>query len=299
MGNQICLDKRYSTTRRLFKGNYKSVVLPPLPVDRCLFGGLRLQGYIKTNHIQTPLITVITVVLNDEEGLMKTIASVIEQTYDNIEFIIIDGGSSDSSLKVIRDNNHRIDLWISEPDEGIFFAMNKGIDFATGQWINFMNAGDYFYEKDTVQRVFEKRFNEADFIYGHTCFLGGDFNGIVKAWDFKILWKTMVFTHQSLFTKREVLKNYKFQTKFKICADYDLIYNSYIKGLKFYNSDTVIAAFNPGFSDVSRAKMAVEKWKVVRKHRNDLKFHWFYFQLLIKRFFRDLNQKLRSKNRDW
>lgn len=243
---------------------------------------------------ERPLVTIVTVVLNDAAGLEKTIGSVLEQTYDPMEFIIIDGASSDSTLDVIKRHEDKIDLWISEPDNGIFDAMNKGIDRASGQWINFMNAGDSFYQKDTIETVFNKDCGEADFIYGHTYFLGGDFRGVVKAWSFDILWKTMVFTHQSLFTRSEVLKRRKFNTQFKICADYDIIFNCYMQGLTFFNSDTVIAAFDPGFSEVSRSRMAFEKWKVVKKHRNDLQFHWFYLQLFIKRFFRDIVRKIKK-----
>lgn len=295
MKNYICLDKNYSTTRRLFRDN-----LPGSPgfelrrdkKDKSNCGGLRLNGYLKKSFHDSPLITIITVVLNEPQALKRTIASVLEQSCDNIEFIIIDGASSDSTIEVIKSYEDKIDFWISEPDKGIFDAMNKGIDLASGEWINFMNAGDYFYQKDTVKTVFNKDYGNADFIYGHTNFLGGDFNGIVKVWDFKILWKTMVFTHQSLFTRSDILKNRKFDTRFKICADYDIIFNSYMLGLTFFNSDTVIAAFDPGFSDVSRARMAYEKWKVVKKHRNDFQFHWFYLQLFFKRFVRDIRKRL-------
>jgi glycosyltransferase involved in cell wall biosynthesis len=260
--------------------------------DKSNHGGLRLKGYLKKSFPDSPLITIVTVVLNQPSDLKKTIASILEQTYDNIEYIIIDGASSDSTIDVIKSNDDKIDFWISEPDKGIFDAMNKGIDLASGEWINFMNAGDYFYQNDTVKTVFNKDYGNADFIYGHTQFLGGDFNGVVKAWDFKILWKTMVFTHQSLFTKSEILKTRKFDTRFKICADYDIIFNSYMQGLTFFNSDIVIAAFDPGFSDVSRARMAYEKWKVVKKHRKDFQFHWFYLQLFFNRLFRDISKRM-------
>jgi hypothetical protein len=177
---------------------------------------------------------------------------------------------------------------LSEPDRGIFDAMNKGIMLARGDWINFLNCGDCFYRNDTVQTVFSQNYKDADFIYGHTDFRGGDFHGVVKAWDFSILWKTMIFTHQSLFCKSAILKKRYFNTRFRICADYDLVYNSWSRGLKFYNSDTVIASFHPGFSDISRAKMAWEKWLVVRKHRHDLTFHFFYLRLFMKRLLRDV-----------
>ena len=251
------------------------------------------EGQLKKSWPHRPLITVITVVKNNARELEKTIDSVLEQTYDNIEFVIIDGASSDSTLEVIKKNDDKIAAWISEPDNGIFDAMNKGINLASGEWINFLNAGDYFYKKDTVQKVFNKDYGDADFIYGHTFFLGGDFNGVVKAWDFDILWKTMIFTHQSLFTHSRILKNRKFDTTFKICADYDIIYDSYMEGRKFFNADMVITAFDPGFSDVSRSRMAYEKWKVVKKYRKDFAFHAFYLKLFLKRLYRDIGKRLK------
>ncbi len=257
-------------------------------------GGLRIKGDVKKSLPNRPLITVITVVLNEPVALQKTMNSIFGQTYDNIEYIIIDGLSSEATLTIIKENEDKIDYWISEKDKGIFDAMNKGIELATGDWINFMNAGDYFFQNDTVSTVFQKPYGTADFIYGDTFFLGGDYYGVVKCWDLNILWQTMVFTHQSLFTHRRILKARQFDTTFKICADYDLIYSSYMQGKKFFNAGTVISAFDPGFSDVNRAKLAYEKWKVVKKYRHDVAFHMFYLKLFINRYFRD-RRKRREK----
>jgi putative colanic acid biosynthesis glycosyltransferase len=284
MSSDICLNQAYSTTRHLIR-----------PADsaathsrhaRC--GGLRADGYGKSSLRGRPLVTVVTVVLNDAVGLQKTIASVTSQTYDNIEFILIDGGSSDATLEVIRGCQDRIDFWISEPDRGIYDAMNKGVASATGDWVIFLNAGDCFYRPDTVAAVFRMNCLDADFIYGDTFFLGGDFHGVVKAWDFSQLWKTMVFTHQSLFTKASLLKTRKFDTSFRICADYDIIFSSYMEGRKFVYADMVIATFDPGYSDVNRALMAIEKWRVVRRYRRGWKVHLFYSGLVLRRFFHDL-----------
>lgn len=292
MDNFECLDKRYSTARRLFRAEGADMPAPEPGRESKNRGGLRERGFIRKSSPELPLVTVITVVLNDAEGLKKTMASVLGQSYDNIEYIIIDGGSGEPLQQVLRENGEWADLWISEPDKGIYDAMNKGAGLASGAWIIFINAGDYFYETDTVRKVFCKNYDAADFIYGHTFFLGGDFYGVVRAWSFDILWKTMIFTHQSLFTRSEILKRSKFDTRFKICADYNLIYNAYVSGMKFVNSDIVIAAFDPGVSEVSRSRMAYEKWRVVRKHRNDFHFHWFYIKLFFSRFLRDLRKKI-------
>jgi hypothetical protein len=258
-------------------------------------GGLRLAGVHKKSLPGSPLLTVVIVALNEVRALEQTILSVLGQTYGNIELIVIDGGSEQPTLEVIGRFADRIDYWLSEPDRGIFDAMNKGIALAGGEWINFLNCGDRFYRPDTVEAVFRLPTEHVDFIYGHSEFLGGDFRGVVRAWSFDILWKTMIFTHQSLFTRSGLLKARKFDTRFRICADFHLIFNAYRQGKGFLNSDLVIAAFDPGFSDVSRARMAWEKWLVVRRHRNDLRFHLFYLQLFLKRLLRDVIRRLHRR----
>jgi glycosyltransferase involved in cell wall biosynthesis len=99
-----------------------------------------LQSYKSGNNSDIPLITIITVVLNNPAGLKKTVESVLSQTYKNIECIIIDRGSAKSTLDVIKEYESRIHYQLSKPYKGVYDAMNKGIEFATGDYINFMNA---------------------------------------------------------------------------------------------------------------------------------------------------------------
>lgn len=107
-----------------------------------------------------PLVTVITVVYNAKELLEETILSVLNQTYSNIEYIIVDGGSTDGTLDIIKKYQDKISKYISEPDQGIYDAMNKGMSLSKGQWLNFMNAGDSFYSNDVLQKVFEREFSK-------------------------------------------------------------------------------------------------------------------------------------------
>ena len=134
--------KPSSKTTNKIVGKY--LQYPDFTKKRKAEGGLRLQGKYKENLPHAPLLTIITVVYNAEQVLEQTILSVLEQDYANVEYIIIDGASSDGTLDIIKKYENAIDYYISEPDDGIYYAMNKGIALASGQAINFMNAGDYF-----------------------------------------------------------------------------------------------------------------------------------------------------------
>lgn len=133
-----------------------------------LEGGKRLRDgahAVKVSSKQ-PLISVVTVVFNDIENLQRTIESIASQTYQNVEHIVIDGGSIDGTLEIIK-ANLSIDYWLSEKDGGIYDAMNKGVKVATGEWINFMNSGDVFFSDSVLSDVFNNvDLGVSDLIYG-------------------------------------------------------------------------------------------------------------------------------------
>lgn len=168
-------DKGYSTTRSLTKekptptlepdDKFRPILFLPAKEGRQGEGGLRHKGFFKRSTTASPLLTVITVVFNDEENLESTIASVIEQTYDNIEYIVIDGGSTDSTLDIIKKYDKKIDYWISEEDECLYDAMNKAIESSTGTWLNFMNSGDVFADREAVSQAMQLSNSGADVIY--------------------------------------------------------------------------------------------------------------------------------------
>lgn len=126
-------------------------------------GGLQTKGYFKKSYKDKLLISIITVVYNGEEYLEETIQSVINQTYDNVEYIIIDGASTDGTLDIIKKYADKIDYWISEKDEGISAAFNKGILVASGKYLNFLNAGDKLLHKNILNN-FDKYFINSDAI---------------------------------------------------------------------------------------------------------------------------------------
>lgn len=117
--------------------------------------------------MDTPIISVITVCYNAVANIEETMLSVLNQRYDKVEYIVIDGGSKDGTLDVIKKYANKLAYWISEPDKGIYDAMNKGIAKATGDWINFMNAGDKFINEEVLNKSFVSRYSDdVDILYG-------------------------------------------------------------------------------------------------------------------------------------
>lgn len=174
-----------------------------------------------------PLISIITVCLNSVKELEDTILSVINQTYHNVEYIIIDGGSTDGTLDIINKYKKDISYWVSEKDNGIYDAMNKGISFTKGDIINFLNAGDLYYDNKILELVSEAYLTNGlpDLIYGLSyCYsLDAGINyfsgGKIKD---SVLWKGMPICHQSIFFKKDlfnILGN--FDISFKASADYE------------------------------------------------------------------------------
>ena len=170
MSTYINLNSKFSTTRRLkkisskigreqliasrkIKDEFSTRLFLKKDKNLKLEGGLRIKNCFKYNSFNKPLVTVITVVYNGDKDLEETILSVLKQPYDNIEFIIIDGNSTDNSIKIIKKYDKVLDYWLSEKDIGIYDAMNKGCSLALGSALIFLNSGDKF-----VGNIFCKNF---------------------------------------------------------------------------------------------------------------------------------------------
>lgn len=198
----------------------------------------------KKNYIPgLPIVTVITVVYNGEASISDTITSVTNQDYKNLEYIIIDGGSTDKTLAVIKSFGDKIDLWVSERDRGIYDAMNKGIELATGNWINFMNSGDRLAKTDTLSQIFNQK-PEADLVYGDALIEHDGFSVPFLVNPINTIWKNSPFCHQACFVKSAVMKNYKFDLQYKIGADHDLFYRAYKNNLTFKYIPVLVCLFD-------------------------------------------------------
>ena len=194
------------------------------------------KGYPKIKYFTMhPKISIITVCFNAKDCIEETILSVINQSYPNIEYIIIDGGSSDGTVDIINKYNTKITYWISEPDKGIYDAMNKGINIASGKWINFMNAGDTFCETTTVESCinFLRKKECIDVLYGNTILNYKNEKYLSYPHNLSLINRITIFCHQSCFIKNSILKKNLFDIKYKIVADYNQIRNLYNKGCLF------------------------------------------------------------------
>ena len=255
MDSLICLDQNYSTTRWLTKempqiinadeDKFETVLFLPEGEGRQGEGGLRTKGYFKKSVEDKPLISIVTVVYNGEKHLEQTIKSVLGQTYDNVEYIIIDGGSTDRTLEIIKKYAHAIDYWVSEKDTGIYDAMNKGISLATGEYTGFLNADDW-YEVDAIKYVAKVfcQTHSADFIYGDLLFIKE--NGEVVLWKGNRGSKGLNIPHPTCFVRSCLLKKNPFNTNFKIAADTELTLRLFALNIKTIYIDKIIANFRDG-----------------------------------------------------
>nr|WP_240153940.1 glycosyltransferase family 2 protein [Stutzerimonas stutzeri] len=247
-------------------------------------GGLRLQGKYKAGSAERPLITVVTVVFNGVEYLENTIKSVIEQTYYNLEYIIVDGGSTDGTLDILRKYEGAIDYWVSEPDKGIYDAMNKSIDLGSGQWINFMNAGDYFFDSEVLCKVFKEpaAFDGIDVVYGDHEVRYPNKTKIVKAGRVEDLWKASQFCHQSAIVNLKYHKKNKFNLQRKIAADFEFFYASKRSGILMSYVPYVLSRVSSGgVSDSKRLDSIRERFDCLD---NSLLYAPYYIFLMSLEF---------------
>ncbi len=187
-------------------------------------GGRRGRGQQRSGTPTTPLVSIVTVVYNGAATLERTIQSVLAQGYANIEYIIVDGGSTDGTLDLLRRYDDRLDLWVSERDKGIYDAMNKGVALCTGEWVALINADDW-YEPDTVARVLAAVEGRAGinivhgdiwihYPNGHKKLKRAKQNGfLLKYWE-------MVLNHPSFFVRRSYYEGRPFDATLRVSGDH-------------------------------------------------------------------------------
>lgn len=179
--------------------------------------------------------SIITVNYNNKEGLRRTIESVIHQTFRDFEFIIIDGGSTDGSVEILKEYDAQINYWISEPDGGIYQGMNKGIRKATGDYLNFMNSGDCFYTNDILEKVSQYN-SDADFIVGKDYHYNSETHqghaSIQPPRTTMIHFFVATLDHQSSFIKHELFKDSLYDESHRLVSDWIFFTEKIVKEQK-------------------------------------------------------------------
>lgn len=218
-------------------------------------------------------VSIITVCRNSEDSIEATIQSVINQTYPDIEYIIIDGRSTDRTLNIIRKYEEKISKIISENDEGIYDAMNKGIKVASGEIIHFLNCGDYFCDNKVIEKIVAEFIKNIDcaFIYGDYYFYNGNITEFIVGYRKSITdIISQGLNHQSTFVRREVFDYGSFDTSFQVFSDLDWLLNLLIKHrvkILYINIPTIFYLLG-GVSDQNRDDFVLEKIKIIRKYSN-------------------------------
>ena len=232
-----------------------------------------------------PLVSVITVSLDSISGLRSTIKSVSHQDFQNKEFILIDGGSTDGTKELIHQHENQFTYWSSEPDHGPFDAMNKGLSKATGEWVIFMNAGDTFAGPDVLSRIFNRDLDQTDVIYGDCIVDYGRFRLLKQAGKSEDFRKGMPFSHQSMLVRTPLAKTMGFNLSYPVSADYNMVLNLFFEGKRFlYFHEPISIIETQGISHRNMIRSAREHFQIAglyRKPSSVDKFgHWVYLSFL-------------------
>lgn len=225
--------------------------------------------------MQQPTFSIITITYNASHWIEQTILNVLSQSYPNIEYIVIDGGSTDGTVDTIKQYESGIAYWVSEPDQGIYDAMNKGIQKATGDYVWFINAGDSLFTSDIVQRVAvlaQKRKRLPDILYGETNIVDEDGQSLglrrLRA-PRKLSWKSfrmgMLVCHQSFILKRSLAPLYDLQYRYS--ADFDWCIRGMKQAKSICNTNLTLANFLDGGTSTTQRKASLrERYAIMCKY---------------------------------
>lgn len=203
--------------------------------------------------------SIITVNYNNKNGLRKTIESVIHQTYRDFEYIVIDGGSTDGSADILKEYDEQITFWVSEKDNGIYNAMNKGIEKARGEYLNFMNSGDCFYAPDVLEKVSNYNY-ETDIIVGRDYHYNEKIQkghaSIQPPRTTMIHFYVATLDHQSSFIKRELFDNSPYDENYRLVSDWIFFTEKIVKENKRvqFIPDIICRREEGGLSEQQREK---------------------------------------------
>lgn len=289
------LINEYSTTKRLVNKSehqFDSRVF----INANAYGGLRLGGLQKETDSVTPLISVITVVFNGAAFIEDTIKSVLNQKYENVEYIIVDGGSTDGTLDIIKKYEDAIDFWISEKDGGIYDAMNKGIGYSSGELISILNADDYFYDLDVLASA-AAVFSEDKFIAGNSVFetTFGAKQFCVDENRNPAL--NIPFIHTATLIPAHIYRTVGlYDTNYRIASDIEMFFRINKCGFSFTNININIVLMRDGGASHKHFKLGRREYRDIYFKYNSgglLKGYYYYIYSLLE-FYAYNNQFIRK-----
>lgn len=241
-----------------------------------------------------PTFSIITICYNAEKEIEKTVQSVVNQSYKQIEYIIIDGNSTDATLQVLDGYKSHIQKMVSEPDKGLYDAMNKGLRVATGDYLCFLNAGDYFYDSDVLSNIVDVLNGDCpDVIYGDTALVDkqGTFMGMRKLSPPKQLtWKSfrmgMLVCHQAFMPKRKLAPLY--DTSYRYSADFDWCIKILKQSKTTFNTQTTLINYlNEGVTTRNHKASLKERYRIMCKYygyfSTSVLHLWFAFRHFFKK----------------
>lgn len=251
------------------------------------------------------IFSIITVVFNGENNIEKTLKSVLDQDNSLFQYIVIDGKSEDKTMEIVR-KYKSIDIVISDKDNGVYDAMNKGIELASGEWILFMNSGDTFVNKSTLKEVYKFIDDKSEIIYGDTIGIISKKKCYLKANSLEsIINRGIPFCHQSVFVRTEILLKNKFNLKYKILSDFDMFRKFYMLGFTFKHINLPISIYDyeGGFSFNNPVLGFKEKSEIIGlvENKNEFKLFFLFLKLkvvimkLLPDFFKHTYRKIKYK----
>ncbi|WP_051640638.1 glycosyltransferase family 2 protein [Thiomicrorhabdus sp. Milos-T2] len=228
-------------------------------------GGLRTLGKAKSDSFEFSLITIITVVFNGEEHIEDTIKSVLKQSWPNVEYIIVDGGSTDRTLDIIKYYEQQIDYWVSESDNGIYDAMNKAILLSSGEFISLVNADDFLMD-DALSEALSVVSLKTDVLLTNGNFqtLTGDYT--YESNIDKLKYTMSVFHPGMIVRKRVYEKVGLYRTDLKIASDYDWILRAHNMNIQWQHANVIYSTMREGGISADYALGTKEMYQIQREY---------------------------------
>ena len=229
-----------------------------------------------------PKVSVVTVVYNGEAEIDQTVQSVLTQNYANIEYVVIDGASSDGTMKRLEQHRDRLAALVSEKDKGIYDAMNKGVAASSGDWIVFLNCGDRFFSDDALSIFNQTLDDTADILYGDAVIRYHTFEKLLPKAPVSEIWKGMPFCHQASFVKSQLLKKRPFDLRYKLSSDFNFFYQEFLAGSRFLFIPRVICYFDyTRGASVENSLTSIRERKTIVLQTGFNLHRWLYYSYFI------------------